>query len=364
MTPLYRIREAGLSAGRETIIERLDFDVADRAVSVVLGRTGSGKSTLLRILSGRTGWDGVDVRGRWEYRGAPIDVGERAKPLDGVAWVPQIKHGPSGPFEDERRREWAAQRIAAAFAARADVVLLDEPTRGLTAEEKDALVLRLATQTRTGAAVVVTHDMDFAKRVADHVCVLVEGKVGAAGEAARVFETTTPGPVRDLIQTGAYSLPPYEPPLPSHFRWHVPTQIAGMGQPGLLRDFDEDLFSVACAGISTLINLTQTATPTSRLRPFGICGRHFPITDMGVPSVTEAVQLCRFVLRANERGESVALHCHAGLGRTGTMIAGTLVASGESAARAIQRVREVAPGSIQSPAQERFVMQLEQQVSW
>ncbi|MGE0326021.1 MAG: dual specificity protein phosphatase family protein, partial [Polyangiaceae bacterium] len=59
--------------------------------------------------------------------------------------------------------------------------------------------------------------------------------------------------------------------------------------------------------------------------------------------------------KALERGDRVAVHCHAGLGRTGTMLAAFLIYRGETAEAAITRVREVRPSYIQSQAQLDFL---------
>ncbi len=82
---------------------------------------------------------------------------------------------------------------------------------------------------------------------------------------------------------------------------------------------------------------------------------HFPIFDMGIPTPRRAADLCRRVLADLDRREPVLLHCKAGLGRTGTMLACSLVSLGESAQAAVARVRRVSSFYIQNTAQERFV---------
>ena len=51
----------------------------------------------------------------------------------------------------------------------------------------------------------------------------------------------------------------------------------------------------------------------------------------------------------------MVVHCHAGLGRTGTIVGCVLVAAGMEPTRAVRRVREVRPGAIPGAGQERFV---------
>jgi atypical dual specificity phosphatase len=61
------------------------------------------------------------------------------------------------------------------------------------------------------------------------------------------------------------------------------------------------------------------------------------------------------VLRATEKGMGVAVHCGAGLGRTGVVLAGYFVAKGMSASNAIAKVRKLRPGSVETDEQAEAV---------
>ena len=103
-----------------------------------------------------------------------------------------------------------------------------------------------------------------------------------------------------------------------------------------------------------------TALP-SLLRDRGIEWHHLPIRDVDVPD-------CGFEgnwLKSGARlrailgsGGKVLLHCRGGIGRTGTIAARLLVEFGFKPADAITLVRKVRPGTIETAAQERYVLKL------
>jgi len=353
---LYDLRRASVHDSMGPILAPFDLCIRDHAVTAVVGPMGSGKSTLLRLLSGRSASEGWQVAGEWIFRGEGLDSNRFLRvPLRKVAWVPQIRHAPAGEFSSRGEQVATRARIDGAFFCGAEVVLLDEPTRGLSRDDREWLVGRLREHANKGAAVVISHDRHFVREIADEVCLLCDGELIAHHPASSFFDCPEEDLVRQFVRWGTCSLPPVTLGLPSHFHWFEEPRLAGMGCPGLLRDFDDDLFSIAAVGITTLVSLTEDPLPTERLRPFGIGGRHLPIRDMGVPSLSEAMSLCHDLIRAMERGQRVAVHCKAGLGRTGTILACLGVCRGMGADEAIARVRQRAPGSIQTEEQAAFV---------
>lgn len=102
------------------------------------------------------------------------------------------------------------------------------------------------------------------------------------------------------------------------------------------------------------------------LASLGMRWWHLPIPDMGVPGVAFEA---RWTVAASAlhaliaEGQVVALHCHGGRGRTGTIAARLLVEMGHAPAVAIARVREARTGAIETPEQERFILELPQRSS-
>jgi atypical dual specificity phosphatase len=81
---------------------------------------------------------------------------------------------------------------------------------------------------------------------------------------------------------------------------------------------------------------------------------------MGVPEFDDLTYAIDFIHRRITNNEPVMVHCLAGMGRTGTLLACYLVKYQKmSAGDAIQKVREERPGSIQSYPQEEIIFQFE-----
>ena len=231
------VTELGKSFGSHQVLSGIDLEIAPGQVLAVLGASGSGKSTLLRAVAGldpaSTGEvtiDGLRVTGidsrcavafqeprllPWRDLRGNIAIGlprglarsegtkrvERLLDLVGLA-----------PFAGHRPREVSggmAQRasLARALARNPGILLLDEPFGALDAltrlKMQDLLIEVLASAPTT--VLLVTHDVDEALYLADHVIVL--GDTGSAGAGAGVVHSLAVDEARPRDRTSPGLVP-------------------------------------------------------------------------------------------------------------------------------------------------------------
>lgn len=236
-TPVLEARKLVKRFGEVTALAGVDFTVREGEVVAVLGPSGSGKSTLVRCLhqlesiqGGAMFLDG-ELLGYEEHHGGLRARTKRAVDqqrrqigmvfqqfnlfphwtvLRNITEAPVKVHG-IAPAEAERRAMELLDRvgladkanshprqlsggqqqrvaIARALAPRPRVILFDEPTSALDPELVDEVlqVMKDLAQGQT-TMVVVTHEMAFAREVADRCVFMAAGQVVESGSAAEFF---------------------------------------------------------------------------------------------------------------------------------------------------------------------------------
>lgn len=513
----------GVAFGQRVVLAEMELHLAPRGIDVLMGPVKTGKSTLLRTLAGL--YQGHALHRTWglaSLDGAALDDGNRpalvqqqVRLLDQT--VLQVLRQ-AIPSADAVRspaawREWAAQFLAehgqAAWAARLDaplmdcplhmqrtllilsqvaarprLLMIDEPTAGLSEPDAHTMIQWLRTLGQQCKLLVSLHNQRQARALADAIVLMGGGRVLAYQPVEEFFSRPANELVQQFVQTGSLSLPspdarpddleagtPLPPPLPPQavratattataavtvaavapvaanapapvpaqpaavvaapspapavvpapvappqsvapvvasaapvsavkpafkavsapatvrpvalplpmlqgvelassvgrvivsesrgphgFRWVVPGMLAGTPQPGVVAPIDHDLILLDRVGITHLITLTETDMDQDALRRHHLKNTHLPIFDRKAPSTSQMHMLLVRMQRLMDAGEVLAVHCKAGLGRTGLVLAAWMVRDGGlSAEAAIERLRKVNPGFIQSDEQLDFL---------
>jgi polar amino acid transport system ATP-binding protein len=227
-SPIVRIKSLRKSFGTNEVLKGIDMDVKPGEVIAIIGKSGSGKSTLLRCINGLESFQ----KGELEVDGQPLKQGD-AKAMRAlrqhvgmifqnfnlfphlsvgrnVMLAPTlVKHSSSSAAEASARKllervglaekfeAWPDQlsggqqqrvAIARALAMQPSVMLCDEITSALDPElvgEVLKVVESLAEEGMT--LLMVTHEMNFARKVADRVVFMHAGRIHEMGPPEALF---------------------------------------------------------------------------------------------------------------------------------------------------------------------------------
>lgn len=134
-----------------------------------------------------------------------------------------------------------------------------------------------------------------------------------------------------------------------NFSWFVEETLAGCSRPRT-----RDAFVLLKAlGVRALVSVTVGPLPADVLAEIDLPAEHYSVED--APTIAQIEQAIAAIDRFIAHGQPVAVHCDAGRGRTGCILACYLVSRGMEAVEAIATVRSRRPGSIELPEQEEIV---------
>ena len=145
---------------------------------------------------------------------------------------------------------------------------------------------------------------------------------------------------------------------PDNFSWLIKNKLAGSAIPTSIKEIDW----VIEQGVKSIVTIREEPLDDDWIKNVNYL--HVMSNDMGVPEFDDITFAVDFIHRRLNEKEPVMVHCLAGLGRTGTILASYLVKyENMSADKAIEKVREIRPGSIQSYPQEEMIFRFEKSLN-
>ncbi len=138
-----------------------------------------------------------------------------------------------------------------------------------------------------------------------------------------------------------------------NFGWVLKDELAGSQGPASIRD----LFFLHSQGVRAVIRMEERTIAADSGNMADLVDMFEPVPDFTPPKLEQIQRMIEFIDQQTREQKPVVVSCYAGIGRTGTVLACYLVHRGEEPAEAITRVRQLRPGSIQTPEQEAAVLQ-------
>ena len=238
--PIVSLRAVHKSFGALEVLRGVSIDVMKGEVICIIGPSGSGKSTLIRCINALTDIQGGDILVEGlSVRDPKLDLLELRKKvgmvfqqynlfphrtaLQNVMMAPiKVLRQPKGEVEERARALMAKVRlegkedaypgelsggqqqrvaIARSLAMQPDVMLFDEVTAALdpeTVKEVLTVIRDLAAEGMT--CILVTHEMAFAREIADCVYFTDAGRIVESGPPAEFFERAEDPRTREFLQ--------------------------------------------------------------------------------------------------------------------------------------------------------------------
>ncbi len=237
--PIVSVRALSKRFGAFLALDDVDLDVEEGEVVCIIGPSGAGKSTLIRCINlledfgsdGSIVVDGMPVRRDAGLAAIRAEVGmvfqsfnlfPHKTVLDNVTLAPQrVRHMPRADAQErayvllervglrDQAEKYPAQlsggqqqrvAIARALAMQPRVMLFDEPTSALDPEMVGEVLEVMRDLAGSGVTmIVVTHEMEFARQVADRLVFMDGGRIVEVGSPAEVFDAPREARTRSFL---------------------------------------------------------------------------------------------------------------------------------------------------------------------
>jgi atypical dual specificity phosphatase len=146
---------------------------------------------------------------------------------------------------------------------------------------------------------------------------------------------------------------------PTNFSWVTEGKLAGSGLPVTQDEFKW----VLDKGIKSIVTVREVPLPSRWIDGTDIDYLHLMVEDYGVPNMEVLDEAVNYIDKKIQSGKPVLVHCAAGKGRTGALLAAYMIKKENlTAEQAIEKIRLMRPGSVQSVTQETALSMYEKYV--
>jgi urea transport system ATP-binding protein len=231
MNPILSVKDLQVVFSGFQAIKKVNLEVGDREIVTIIGPNGAGKSTLLDaivskspVAAGKVYFQGKDITHKTSYDIAHMGIGrkfqnpnvyneltvfenillalkgahgifnsittkltkaKRDKIIDVLDRIGLLDYAPiKVGLLSHGQKQWV--EIGMVIAQDPTLVLLDEPTAGMTPEETHATGEIIKTLAKNHSVVAIEHDMEFVKQIAERIVVLHQGAKLAEGTVQEI----------------------------------------------------------------------------------------------------------------------------------------------------------------------------------
>ena len=290
--------------------------------------------------------------------------------------------------------------LARTLLCKPELLMVDELTLDLDEPDRISVIQFLKQAIENQSAMLITHNRQDALDLEQDVALIAAGRVHEQAPASIFFRNPTSVAGKLFVETGTCHLvesQTFDQPLsesdesppeqqesilptqndsaiegapfasatteirpriayPTGFRWVIDKQLGAMPRPGLLSELEDDIDALKNIGVQIVLCLEESQPiPATEFSKRQIELWHLPIVDMKAPLVAETVLITQRIHSSIINNSPIVVHCKAGLGRTGTILAAYLIAHGSGVVDAVERIRKINPRFVQSEEQLQFL---------
>jgi urea transport system ATP-binding protein len=200
------VEDLGVSFDGFKAVDGFNFYLAQNHVHVIIGPNGAGKTTVLDLICGKTlatsgsiKFKGKELRGLREYRIVRAGIGrkfqnpsiyENLTVFENLELSHPTGRGVIGCLMFRRtpaiKKQWL--EIGMLLMQDPEIIMLDEPVAGMSVRERTETATLIRKISKDRSVIVIEHDMEFVREIADRVTVMHLGKILAEGSMEKISQ--------------------------------------------------------------------------------------------------------------------------------------------------------------------------------